>query len=108
MHVVGLIDFDNLEEACVGRMFSQSTGLMVLTMSIASAEGMLDHAIYAATDHLATERAPNLAKETVLDLPSNQMPQGVPALAVPAVHAVVHVIVILLSISELVDRKSVV
>lgn len=89
MHVVGLIDFDNLEEACVGRMFSQSTGLMVLTMSIASAEGMLDHAIYAATDHLATERAPNLAKETVLDLPSNQMPQVVPALAVPAVHAVV-------------------
>ena len=102
MHVVGLIDFDNLEEACVGRMFSQSTGLMVLTMSIASAEGMLDHAIYAATDHLATERAPNLAKETVLDLPSNQMPQGVPALAVPAVHVVVHVVVILLSISELV------
>uniref|UniRef100_M8AT79 Ubiquitin-like protease family profile domain-containing protein n=1 Tax=Aegilops tauschii TaxID=37682 RepID=M8AT79_AEGTA len=94
--VVGLIDFDNLEEACVGRMFSQSTGLMVLTMSIASAEGMLDHAIYAATDHLATERAPNLAKETVLDLASNQMPQGVAALAVPAVHAVVHVVVILL------------
>ena len=52
---------------------------MLLTMSIASAEGMLDHAIYAATDHLAIERAPNLAKETVLDLPSNQMPQGVPA-----------------------------
>ena len=96
MHVVGLIDFDNLEEACVGSMFSQSTGFILLTMSIASAEGMLDHAIYAATDHLATERAPNLAKETVLDLPSNQMPQGVPALAVPAVHAVVHVVVILL------------
>ena len=96
MEVVGLIDFDNLEEACVGRMFSQSTGLMVLTMSIASAEGMLDHAIYATTDHLATERAPNLAKETVLDLPSNQMPQGVPALVVPAVHVVVHVVVILL------------
>ena len=96
MHVVGLIDFDNLEEACVGSMFSQSTSFMLLTMSIASAEGMLDHAIYAATDHLATERAPNLAKETVLDLPSNQMPQGVPALAVPAVHVVVHVVVILL------------
>ena len=96
MEVVGLIDFDNIEEACVGRMFRQSTGLMVLTMSIASAEGMLDHAIYAATDHLATERAPNLAKETVLDLPSNQMPQGVPALAVPAVHVIVHVVVILL------------
>ena len=96
MHVVGLIDFDNLEEACVGSMFSQSTGFMLLTMSIASAEGMLDHAIYAATDHLATERAPNLAKKTVLDLPSNQMPQGVPALAVPAVHAIVHVVVILL------------
>ena len=101
MHVVGLIDFDNLEEACVGSMFSQSTGFMLLTMSIASAKGMLDHAIYAATDHLATERAPNLAKETVLDLPSNQMPQGVPALAMPAVYAVVHVVVILLSISEL-------
>ena len=96
MEVVGLIDFDNLEEACVGRMFSQSTGLMLHTMCIASADGMLDYAIYAATDHLATERAPNLAKETVLDLPSNQMPQGVPALAVPAVHAVVHVVVILL------------
>ena len=96
MEVVGLIDFDNLEEACVGSMFSQSTGTMILAMSIASAEGMLDHAIYAATDHLATEREPNLAKETALDLPSNQMPQGVPALAVPAVHTVVHVIVILL------------
>ena len=96
MHVVGLIDFDNLKEACVGSMFSQSTGFMLLTMSIASAEGMLDHAIYAATDHLATERAPNLAKETALDLPSNQMPQDVPALAVPAVHVVVHVVVILL------------
>ena len=86
MHVVRLIDFDNLEEACVGRMLSQSTGLMVLTMSIASAEGMLDHAIYAATDHLATERAPNLAKETVVDLASNQMPRGVAPLAVPAGH----------------------
>ena len=96
MHVVGLIDFDNLEEACIGSMFSQSTGFMLLTMSIASAEGMLDHAIYAATDHLATERAPNLAKETVLDLASNQMPQGVPALDVPAVHVVVHVAVIFL------------
>ena len=96
MEVVGLIDFDNLEKACVGSMFSQSTSFMLLTMSIASAEGMLDHAIYAATDHLATERAPNLAKEMVLNLPSNQMPQGVPALAVPAVHAIVHVVVILL------------
>ena len=96
MHVVGLIDLDNLEEACVGSMFSQSTGTTILAMSIASAEGMLDHAIYAATDHLAKERAPNLAKEMVLDLPSNQMPQGVPALVVPAVHVVVHVVVILL------------
>ena len=96
MEVVGLIDFDNLEEAFIGCMFCQSTGIMLLTMSIASAEGILDHAIYAATDRHATERAPNLAKETVLDLPSNQMPQGVPALAVPVVHAVVHVVVILL------------
>ena len=29
MHVVRLIDFDNLKEACVGSMFSQSTGTTI-------------------------------------------------------------------------------
>ena len=57
---------------------------------------MLDQAIHAAINRLATERATNLAIEMVLEFASNQMPQGVAALAVPAVHAVVHVVVILL------------
>ena len=77
-------------------MFCQSTGPLLPTIGVPSGHGMPHQAIYAALDRLATEGAAKLSIETVLDFFSNQLPHDVAALAVPAVHAVVHVIVILL------------
>ena len=77
-------------------MFGQSTGLLLPTVGVASGDGMLHQAIYAALDRLATEGAAKLAIETVLEFSSNQLPHDVAALAVPAVHVIPHIIVILL------------
>ena len=57
---------------------------------------MLHQAIYASLDRLATEGAAKLSIETVLEFSSNQLPHDVAALAVPAVHVIPHIIVILL------------
>ena len=48
-------------------MFCQSTGLLLPTVGVASGDGMLHQAIYAALDRLATEGAANLSIETVLE-----------------------------------------